>query len=195
MSREEVTNSELFLWALHRRGGGSRFVDVEEVFLECFSLAPARLSWRTRPDLPDYKKCSKGLRDAESRRPALLVKTKDGYKRQLTVEGVEWIKANARRLGKILDGKSVVPEPKRRPRTRLLAEARQSQAFSDWKNKEQISEKKWLVADLFRCSPDSAPDLWRERLEVLRNAAYATDPEFLDFLNALHNEHHDWFGD
>lgn len=62
---EPVTNSDVFLWALFELGGADEFVDVEAVFIKAFELAPLRLSWRTRPDLPDLKKCSKALRDAE----------------------------------------------------------------------------------------------------------------------------------
>ena len=62
-------------------------VDVEAVFYRCFELAPLRFAWRTRADLPDYKKCAKSLRDAEARKPALLIKTGDRFGRQLTVAG------------------------------------------------------------------------------------------------------------
>jgi len=59
-------NDDLLVWALHLLGGAERWVDVEELYLKAFELAPARLSWRTRPDLPDYKKCAKALQAVES---------------------------------------------------------------------------------------------------------------------------------
>lgn len=62
ISSEPVTNSDVFLWALFELGGGDDFVDVEAVYIRAFQLAPLRLSWRTRDDLPDLKKCSKALR-------------------------------------------------------------------------------------------------------------------------------------
>jgi hypothetical protein len=74
MNSDPVTNSDVFLWALYELGGADEFVDVEAAFFRAFELAPLRLSWRTRPDLPDLKKCSKALRDAENRKPRLLVK-------------------------------------------------------------------------------------------------------------------------
>ena len=71
---EPITNTDVFLWALYELGGSDEFIDVEAAFYRAFELAPARLSWRTRSDLPDLKKCSKALRDAEGRKPALLVR-------------------------------------------------------------------------------------------------------------------------
>ena len=67
---DDVANWEIFVWALSQLDGAHRMVDVEEVFVRCFEVAPLRFSWRTGEDLPDYKKCSKALRDAEARRPA-----------------------------------------------------------------------------------------------------------------------------
>ena len=54
-------NQDVFVWALYLLGGADQDVDVEAIYLKCFELAPARLAWRTRPDLPDYKKISTSL--------------------------------------------------------------------------------------------------------------------------------------
>ena len=113
--KQEATNWEIFVWVLHELGGSVTFVDIEDVFFRCFEVAPNRFSWRTRRDLPDYKKCSKALRDAESRRPALLVKTANAFKRQLTVEGQQWISVHQRNLEGLLGTGRVVQEPKQRP--------------------------------------------------------------------------------
>src|SRR6266851_9626835 len=83
---EPVINSDVFLWALFELGGADKFVDVEDVFTRAFELAPLRLSWRTRPDIPDLKKCSKALQEAERRVPSPLVK-QGPEMRRLTVEG------------------------------------------------------------------------------------------------------------
>jgi len=61
---DEVANWEIFLWAVYQLGGSSHFVDIEDVSYECFKIAPARFGWRTRPELPDYKKCTKALQEA-----------------------------------------------------------------------------------------------------------------------------------
>ena len=97
MTGEPVTNSDVFLWSLFELGGGEDFVDVEPAFLLAFQLAPQRLGWRTKSDLPDLKKCSKALRDAEAKVPSLLLKQGPDLRR-LTVEGQKWIEENFERL-------------------------------------------------------------------------------------------------
>ena len=42
-SADRASNSELFVWALYLLGGAERDVDVEEIYLKCFEIAPARL--------------------------------------------------------------------------------------------------------------------------------------------------------
>lgn len=191
---DEITNWEIFLWALSRLGGGTEFVDVEDVFIMCFELAPKRFAWRTREDLADYKKCSKALRDAEARRPRLLVKTGDGLKRQLTVEGQEWASANERRMVATVQSGKVVQEPRSRPRVRLLAEVERSDPYRRWTEEGVLPAQKWQVAELLRCSPDSDRRIWRSRLQVLRAAANGADrARLLEFLDELAATYPDWF--
>lgn len=191
---EGITNSDIFLWALYDLGGSSEFVDVEAVFLKCFEIAPQRFAWRTRDDLPDYKKCSKALRDAEARRPPLLVKTGDSFGRQLSVQGQKWVEANGERLRARLTPGRVVQEPRQRPRSRMLAEAEQAAAFEEWQADGVVPAEKWRIAELLRCSPDSDAAVWRNRLDTLRAAAYAADRKaLLEFLDAVANKHTDWF--
>jgi hypothetical protein len=191
---EDLGNWQIFLWALHQLGGASSFVEVEDVFFTCFELAPKRFAWRTRPDLPDYKKCAKALQEAEARRPPLLVKTTDGYGRQLSVEGQIWINANTQRLATLLAVGRVVPEPRKRPQARLLAEIERSELYTAWLVDRSIPTEKWRFAELLRCSPDSEPQLWNKRLQVLRSAAFAAEEtQILGFLEKLLEAHPDWF--
>lgn len=60
-SADRASNSELFVWALYLLGGAEHDVDVEDIYLKCFAIAPARLGWRTKPEIPDYKKNSKSF--------------------------------------------------------------------------------------------------------------------------------------
>ncbi len=193
MSPEPVTNSDVFLWALYELGGADEFVDVETVFIKAFDLAPLRLSWRTRTDLPDLKKCSKALRDAEGREPRLLVK-KGAEMRRLTVEGQQWIEENFDRLADALRGDRVVRAPRTRIPSRLVSQALQGAVFTTWSETGAITDEKWRVAEMLRCSPDSSRAVFRERLETLRGAAYSAGRlDALDFLDALAKERADWF--
>ncbi len=192
---EDVPNWNAILWALYELGGKDDYVDIEDIYLRCFELAPQRFAWRTRPDLPDFKKCSKALQEAEVRRPKLLVKTGDSFGRQLSVYGQKWIDANSKRLHDKLRESRVVREPRRRPRSRMLSEAENADAFLQWQENRVVPAEKWKVAELLRCSPDSNLAIWRNRLETLRAAAYSADrKDLLEFLKAVFIAHTDWFG-
>jgi hypothetical protein len=193
MSPEPVTNSDVFLWALYELGGADEFIDVETVFIKAFELAPLRLSWRTRPELPDLKKCSKALRDAEGREPQLLVK-KGAELRRLTVEGQKWIEDNFDRLADALGSDSPVRAPRTRVPSRLVSQALQSVVFTAWSDTGAITDEKWRVAEMLRCSPDSSRAVFRDRLETLRGSAYSAGRlDALKFFDALAKERADWF--
>ena len=193
MSIEPITNSDVFLWALYELGGSDKFVDVEEVFIRAFELAPLRLSWRTRKDLPDLKKCSKALRDAESREPRLLMK-RGSEMRCLSVDGQRWIENNFDRLAESLGDERVVRAPHTRSHSRLVAQALRSRVFRDWEDNGSITSQKWRVAEMLRCSPDSSSEVFRNRLEALRSAAYSSGrTDALEFFNAIADSRAEWF--
>jgi hypothetical protein len=190
---EPVVNPDVFLWALYELGGADDFVDVEAAFLRAFELAPMRLSWRTRPDLPDLKKCSKALREAERRVPALLVK-RGADVRKLSAEGQRWIEDNFERLADALGADRVVQPPRTRTPGRLVGEIARSPLFVRWVEERDLTQEKWRVAELLKCSPDSARTVWRERLEAFRSAAYSTGRnDVLEFLDMLATKNSDWF--
>jgi hypothetical protein len=192
---DDLSNWEIFVWALSDLAGSNSMIDVEAVFVRCFELAPRRFAWRTRADLPDYKKCAKALRDAEARRPALLIKTGDRFGRQLTVVGQEWVLENTARLRPLLGAIPNISQPKQRPQSRMLAELERSEAFQLWKTSSTLPKEKWRAADLLRCSPDSSRQIWITRLETLRSAAYAAEKtDLLEFLDSLEKSNPVWFG-
>lgn len=194
-AEEGLSNWEIFVWALSDLGGAKSMIDVEAVFVRCFEFAPRRFAWRTRADLPDYKKCAKALRDAEARHPVLLIKTGDRFGRQLTVAGQQWVLTNTRRLRPLLGNTPNISQPKQRPQSRMLAEFERSQTFQRWKTDALLPTDKWRVADLLRCSPDSSQQIWVARLETLRSAAYAAQKaDLLEFLNSLERSNPEWFG-
>lgn len=193
--REEIVDWEIFLWALDRLGGSTHFIDVEDVSLECFKIAPARFGWRTKPELPDYKKCSKALQAAEARHPEMLVKTRDGFRRQLSAEGQKWAERNGKRLSQILTAGLPVSAPRIRPSSRMLAEIERSDPFIQWTETGTIPLEKWRVADILRCSPDSSTETWNARIESAKAVAHSARKEnILRFLSEVAIAHPDWFG-
>jgi hypothetical protein len=114
--------------------------------------------------------------------------------RQLTVDGQRWIEDNFDRLAEALDRDRVVQPPKTRASSRLVRHVVQSAAFAHWKDTGTVTEHKWRVAEMLRCSPDSSPATFHERLEAIRAVAYSSGRiDVLDFLDALAKERADWF--
>jgi hypothetical protein len=193
MIAEPITSTDVFLWALYELGGADDFVDVEDVLLKAFRLAPQRFSWRTRQDLPDRLKGNMALHGADIRSPKLLIKSGPD-KRRLTVEGQEWIEENFDRLASALSGSSVVEAPKSHRSSRLVNDAARSEIFVSWTETNALPSEKWRFADLLRCSPDSAQSVWRQRVETLKSAAYAAGrDDLLKFIEQLISEHSEWF--
>ena len=181
------------LWALYDLGGDEKFVDIEDIFLKAFDIAPLRLSWRTREDLPDMKKCYKALNDTERLQPHLLLK-QGPERRRLTAEGQQWIEKNFDRLADALGGDRRVHAPRIRLPSRLVNQALRSDVFNLWKEKGVITDDKWRVAEMLRCLPDSGRKVFGQRLESLRSAAYSSGRlDALEFFDAVSEHHPDWF--
>jgi len=164
----EPNNQDVFIWALYILGGADRDVDVEEIYLKSFELAPARLGWRTRPDLPDYKKTSKALQSIEATTHVGLVHKSSAYKRRLTVEGAHWVELHRSLLESTYGAASVraaASNQHERSRQRLKASA----AYASWQAHDEPNL--FDLADAFECSAASPAGVWSSRLEEARRAA------------------------
>ena len=193
MKAETTTNLDVILWAIYDLGGDENFVDIEDIFLKAFEIAPLRLSWRTRKELPDMKKCYKALNDTERQQPDLILK-QGPERRRLTAEGQQWIEKNFDRLADALGGDRRVHAPRIRLPSRLVSQALRSDVYKLWEENEIITDDKWRVAEMLRCLPDSTQKVFRERLESLRSAAYSSGRlEALKFFDAVAERHPDWF--
>jgi hypothetical protein len=193
MSESSVSNNEVILWALYELGGSDHFVDVEDVFLRAFELAPIRFSWRTRKDLVDYKKCSLALGALGRQVPRPIVNQGE-YFRMVSVEGQKWIEENFDRLADELGKDRDVKAPRSRSTTRLVTQILKSELYEEWRQSGELPTDKWKVALMLRCSPDSARAVYQERIETLRSAAYASGhTEILEFLDQLKAQRREWF--
>jgi hypothetical protein len=191
-SRGKLTNADLFLYALYRLGGAGRYIDVEDVFMEMWRLAPARFSWR-KYQQPNYKITSKAIVDIDQRGDGNLL-LGDGNFRQLSAQGVEWTERRLNQFERVASGDDSAA-PERRPSQRVvvdLTKARPVQAFLEGREVELDRNE---VALLLRCAPDAPRRVWRERLETLRSAARDADrSELLRFLDHLEKAEPEWFG-
>ena len=185
-SGNRVSNSELFVWALYLLGGADRDVDVEEIYLKCFEIAPARLSWRTRTDLPDYKKTAKALQSVES--DTDFIQRPHKYARRLTNSGIQWVEVNKKQLENHY-GRNNVPPPET---NRYLQQSRLIKNHEVWqhfkgRNYESVLH---LVADALECSPASPENIWQSRFADLeRISTLLNDSEIADFAKYARTVH------
>lgn len=189
-----LDNPDFIPIALYQLGGAGRFVDIEDLFMHCYEMAPERFKWR-KHDIPNYKILSKALRDFEDKHPDLLIRTPDGLQRQLSAEGVRWIERRLPVLNKLISA-DLRKAPTRRPSQRVLNEVSQNPLFLAYKSGASIEPSKYEVADLLLCSPDSPPSVWEERLQSLRSAAQVSNrPTLRQFLDWIYDKYPSWFGE
>jgi hypothetical protein len=189
----KVDNPDIIPFALLELGGAGQFIDVEDIFLRCFEVAPERFRWRKHL-IANYKTLSKALRDFEGRHPDFLLKTEDGLSRQLSKEGIDWLKARLDLFREVLSLPGANP-PTRRREQKLLNEFASHRLVRAFEKGHLEDLHKYEIADLLLCAPDSPTSVWKERLETYRSAATAAGrPNLVEFLDYLRNSKPDWFG-
>ena len=176
----EANNTDVFVWALYLLGGASRQVDVEEIYLKAFELAPARMGWRTRPDLPNFKKTAKALQEIEAKSHVGLLQKLGANYRRLTPDGVAWVEKFKEVLSKTYGDALKVAAPKTAQSTRRERELRNSEVWQLWKDGGQLNIEHLAFA--LQCSRSSSKAIWLDRLADLDFlAAGSHDPEMKAF--------------
>lgn len=169
-------NQDLVVWSLYLLGGAANWIDVEALYLKAFELAPARLSWRTRSDLPDYKKCAKALQSVEARESeheGFLVK-QNQYFRMLSPAGLAWCTTHKVQLEAIYQGRRVASQSIHED-MRRLREVERSQVFREFCDSGVVEVPLWQLAEFLRCSLDSRPDVWLSRVSAIGDAAVSQE--------------------
>ena len=172
-----ANNQDALVYALYLLGGADKEVDVEDIYIKCFEIAPARLGWRTRPEIPDYKKTAKALQSVEAKElPGLLVKP-HALSRKLTVEGVEWINRNLSTLQALYGQGAVVAGASNSAHEATRREVKASQAWADFQAGGSADRSD--IAEALSCSPASPMATWQMRIEGLKRAAQVLQDEEL----------------
>lgn len=174
----EPNNADVFVWALATLGGESINVDIEAIYLKAFEIAPLRLGWRTRPDLPNFKKVAKALQEAEARSHVGLLLKVDPNTRRLSPAGVEWVSRHRAFLERTYGAAATPLQPAKNSEfSRQRRQLQQSDAWSLWLSGREVSRA--LLAVALECSPFSAPSVWEDRFADLHAIARATSDDEL----------------
>lgn len=183
----EANNQDVFVWALYLLGGADKDVDVEEIYLKCFELAPARLGWRTHPEIPDYKKTSKALQSIEATTHVGLLHRPHKYSRRLTLEGIKWVEAYKEILEKNYSKAIVLASKTTNQHERKRHELKKSDAWAKFLMDPSTVEMSDAAAAL-QCSAASPMSVWSGRVNDLRRTGDLLSDEsilnFADFVEA-----------
>ena len=166
-------NPELLIWCLFLLGGADKFVDVEDLFMKAFELAPARLSWRTRPEIPDYKKCAISLYEIEDPKRSAFTDSilKNGaYQRKLSIAGSNWCETYSSHFAKLYS-LGIVPSAAIQDDGRIIRSIESSTIYVNFLKNPQIELPLYEIADLFRCMPDANDAVWASRFDLAEHAA------------------------
>lgn len=185
---EQHNNTDLMVWSLHVLDGSTKWTDVEVLYLKAFELAPIRLAWRTREDLPDYKKCAKALQEVEDPKRSRYVgffEKRGKYQRQLTQAGLRWCEQHTDHLARLYGG-GTVPNAAIQDGGRRLRQVVKSEPFNRWLRDRTIESPLWQIAEIFRCLPDSSMTVWNARLnEYLSSARKNSHTNAVEFIAAV----------
>ena len=183
----EAITQDVFVLALYLLGGADKDVDVEEIYLKCFELAPARLGWRTHPEIPDYKKTSKALQSIEATTHVGLLHRPHKYSRRLTLEGIKWVEAYRSILEKNYSKAIVQASKTTNQHERKRHELKKSDAWAKFLIDPSTVEISDAAAAL-QCSAASPMSVWSGRVNDLRRTGDLLSDEsilnFADFVEA-----------
>ena len=184
----EANNQDVFVWALYLLGGADKDVDVEEIYLKCFELAPARLGWRTHPEIPDYKKTSKALQSIEATTHVGLLHRPHKYSRRLTLEGVKWVEAYKAILEKNYSKAIVLASKTTNQHERKRHELKKSDAWAKFLIDPSTVEMSDAAAAL-QCSAASPMSVWSGRVNDLRRTGdLLSDESILNFADFVESQ-------
>ena len=184
----EANNQDVFVWALYLLGGADKDVDVEDIYLKCFELAPARLGWRTHPEIPDYKKTSKALQSIEATTHVGLLHRPHKYSRRLTLEGIKWVEAYRAILEKNYSKALVQASKATNQHERKRHELKKSDAWAKFLVDPATVEISDAAAAL-QCSAASPMSIWSGRVNDLRRTGdLLSDESILDFADFIESQ-------
>lgn len=176
--KDILSDKDIAVYALYLLGGWQKRIHTEDVALKCYELAPSKFSWVKYSQYPDLTPARFALEAAKKQKYGALVKGESERKRtskniggwMLTASGIEWVKANKRRIEEYL-GKRI-PTGDRLPADRKLRELMESIAFRKFRDRgEQAELSHAEFAESLVCTVNTAAEVLNDRLEQLYSMA------------------------
>lgn len=178
MLTTELSNVDIALYALLKRGGDTTPVHTEDVAIECFRLARERFSWKKYPQYPELDPARFALLDASKPIYGTLARQvfkKISGKRQshwiLTPAGLGHVRERMQTLNMLEAGKIVITS-EHTEEDRFAEQLKRHPAYKKFcaaGNCENV--ERYEFTDLLHCSLDASPRILRHRLERLQNKA------------------------
>jgi hypothetical protein len=189
----EVSNVTIALASLERRGGAERYVDIEDVTIEAYRIAPERFSWRTKREFPSQERVRTAFVHANQQhqrkeRGPLVVSNTDGSSWKLTAEGLDWIRRKTARADRSIKVARVASSGS--VSARRIREIRRHPAFEAYRNGKPIAQiARHELAELLVCPPDAPRTAVLRKLDRARTAAVdVQDDEVTRFLEEVGRE-------
>lgn len=154
---ERIGLVDYALVALLRLGGDAGMVDLEDIAVEAYRLAPDRFRWR-RHDYPNLELVRVVLSDANKGGAHLVLR--DGKGRMLSAEGTQ-------RATHVLGSLESTPRQDDALRRQDLADLVRMEhhpAFAAWRRAGVAGPDAVDLADLARCSVSTPPAVFEDRL-------------------------------
>lgn len=86
-----LTNVEIVTLALAILGGANKSIDIEEIGIKAYELAPKKFCWRKHPERIDLRTVQYALKDASSKKKEeTLIKGNIRFGYMLTSKGISW---------------------------------------------------------------------------------------------------------
>lgn len=178
---------EYVLLALLEAGGADRQVDIEDIAVAAFKLAPALFRWRNYAEYPSAEVTRMALVHAEEAvGHPLFIRGAGGRSRMLAAAGVARAQEAQLRLG---SNRATPTDVTRRPPARDLGRMERHPAVTKWRLSGMSAVSRYDLADLLLCAPSSPLGVFRDRLIAATAVASRWDrDELLRFLNQASDE-------
>jgi len=200
LSKNDLSNMDVALFALYKLGGASKKIHTEYIAWEAYQLAKERFSWRLpefrKKGWPDKTPVRYALEGAKKKSAGKLVTGRaggdinrpelEGWR--FTPSGAEWIKNNKGRILKSLGQKA--PDLPKLEADRFVKQLKNDPSFISFQKNGDLGEvSSYMFTDMLACAPDASKEIIRQKYDrIVSTANLVNDKEILQFLDACANK-------